>query len=420
MKSLLRKIGCAVVLITVFLFGISAGAQEQEDEKITLRFMHFYGDNDTDLSGQYMREFLDTEFPKAFPNVELIQEIYDNQTYKSKIKVAMAADEAPDIMFGYGAGFSENFAAAGMLLPLEDYLPDFYKEHINMDMQENFIYDGQLYGICFSRWIGVLYCNQELFDQIGADIPETYEDLIEVSRQFRAAGIEPVACGMMNKWHGQQWINNFTIQLGGTELYQQMANGEMTMNNQILSDAAQLTANLIKNGVFCSDMLKLDSNEAEQKFLNGESAMIYIGSWYTELAQKQLGKKLVITKMPTVPGAIEGNDFHGGGINGWMISADTEYPELAVEIAAWIAYRLSCYQPDSGTFEIESKDRVRIISSAEEEVIALYKEGAEGGVAWDTLLRSDYTGTWLDLCARLFESSLDGKSFAAALGKQLW
>lgn len=417
MKKWLRKAIGSICFMTTIWAGITVGAQE---EKITLRFMHFYGDDDTDLSGQYMREFLETEFQKVFPNVELVQEIYDNTTYKSKIKVAIASGETPDIMFSYGAGFSENFAKAGMLLPIEDYLSEFYKEHIQLDKQENFIYDDTLYGICYSQWTGVLYCNQTLFNQIGVAIPETYEELIEVSRQFREAGIEPVACGMITKWQGQQWINNFTIQLGGTELYNKMASGEETMNNPILAEAAQLTADLVKTGVFCSDILQINSGEAEQKFLNGEAAMIYIGSWYTELAQKHLGKNLVVAKMPSVPGALENSDYHGGGINGWLVSADTKYPELATEIAAWIAYRLSCYQPDCGTFEIEAKDQVRVISGAEEEVINLYEEDSSGGVAWDTLLRADYIDIWLDLCAQLFEGTVDGEEFAAALGNQLW
>lgn len=420
MRKKLRFFVRIAAALCAALAGMTACAAEAEEERITLRFMHFYGDGDTDLSGQYMREFLETEFPEVFPNVDLVQEIYDNQTYKSKIKVVMAAEEAPDIMFGYGAGFSENFVKAGMILPLDDYLNDFYKEHIDMELQENFIYDDQLYGICFSHWNGVLYCNQALFDEIGAEIPQTYEELIEVSRQFREAGIEPVACGMTNKWHGQQWVNNFTIQLGGADLYNQMARGEMTMDNKVLAQAAQLTADLVEAGVFCSSMLSISSSEAEDMFLNGESAMIYVGSWYTELAEEKLGEDLVVAKMPVVPGAVDTNDYHGGAINGWMVSADTEYPELAAEIVAWIGYRLSCYQPDSVTFEIEPEDQVYEITPKKAEVMALFEDQEEGGVAWDTLLRSDYVDTWLNQCASLFEGTTDAKGFAEALGRQLW
>lgn len=408
------------LLVGLLLNGMTAyGASETED-KIQIRFMHYWGDSDTDRSGVYMRQVLKNEFEEAFPGVELIQEVYDNQTFKTKIKVQMASDEAVDIMSGYGGGFIENFVDAGKLLPIEDYLSDFYKEHMIMDMHENFIFDDELYGICISYWNGVLYCNQALFDQAGAEIPETYEELIEVSQKFREAGIEPVACGMVNKWHGQQWINNFTIQLGGADLYNAMVSGEESMDNEVLAQAAQLTADLVEADVFCSDMYSITTTEAEDKFLNGGAAMIYIGSWYTELAKDKLGDDLVVAKMPVVPGAIDTNDYHGGAINGWIISADTEYPELCTEIAAWLAYKLSCYIPERAAFEVEESDRRAELTEASKEVLALYEDKEKGGAAWDTMLKTEDTNVWLEMCAELFDKNVNGQEFAQSLGEQLW
>lgn len=134
----------------------------------------------------------------------------------------MASDEQPDIMLCYGGGFMKSFVDAGKVLPLDDYMDDFYKEHMKNDMQENFIFDGLQYGTCCTYWTGVLYCNQELFDRAEAKIPETYEELLDSVEKFRNAGIEPIALGMVNKWPGQQWINNFTIQLGGAEHYKEI------------------------------------------------------------------------------------------------------------------------------------------------------------------------------------------------------
>lgn len=409
-----------LILLCALLAGVTAYADETEEEKITLHLLHYWGENDTDPSCRYMKELMEEDFKEAFPNVDLIQETYDNETYKRKIKVAMAADETMDIMFGFGAGFIENYARAGMLVPVEDYIPEFYKEHMDMELQENFIFDGTQYGIGFTQWMGVLYCNQALFDEVGVEIPQTYEELIDVSKKFCQAGIEPVSCGMMNKWHGQQWINNFTIQLCGAELYKKMARGEVSMNHEAVEQAAQLTADLVEEGVFCSQMLSMNSAEAEEMFLNGEAAMIYIGSWYTETAYERLGEDLTVAKMPVIPGAVDSGDYHGGVINGWVVSADTEYPELAVEIAAWLGYKLGCYQVDNAAFEIEEEDQKRELSRAAEDVLALYEEKAEGALAWDTLLRSENVDTWLNLCARVFDGTADGKGFVKALGKQLW
>lgn len=390
---------------------------EAGEEKITLHMMYYWGDTDSDISSKYLKEILEKDFPKAFPNVELVQETCDNETYKKKLKVLMASDEAPDIMISYGGGFSENFVKAGKVLALDDYLDDFYKEHMNMEYQENFIFDGRCYGICYANWKGILYCNTELLEKAGAEIPETYEELLEVCRKLRAADIEPIALGILNKWQGQQWLNNFTIQLGGAELYKDMAGGGESMDQEVLQKAAELTEGLIDADAFCTDMYQLVSGEAEEMFLNGKAAMIYIGSWFTQSAEERLGDKVEAAKMPVVPGAEYSQDYHGGGSNGWIVSADTEYPETAAEIVAWLSYRLSCYQPENATFFLDEGDAVNEISPTGRRIKEMYNGSREGGIAWDSLMTSDRADVWLNFCAGLFEKKIDGQDFAGELAR---
>ena len=308
---------------------------------------------------------------------------------------------------------------AGEVLPLDDYMDDFYKEHMKTDMQENFIFDGQQYGTCCTYWTGVLYCNQELFDQVGAEVPETYEELLESVKKLRSAGIEPIALGMVNKWPGQQWINNFTIQIGGAEHYKEMARGEASLNDPILAEAANLTENLITENAFCSDMYKLTSGEAEELFLSGGAAMIYIGSWFTTFAEERIGDNLKVAKMPVVPGAKYTEDYHGGGVNGWIASADTEYPELAANIVSWLSYELSCYEPECGSFTVEPEDQKMNISPISQQILDMYENKKEGGIAWDTLMSPKQAGIWLDTCARFFEGRLNGRRFTESRASQI-
>lgn len=407
------------ILAGALVMGTTVYGAQNSEEKTTIRMLHYWGDTDADVSSRYLKEILEKEFPKAFPDVELVQDTCDNETYKSKIKILMASDEQPDIMFSYGGGFMKSFVDAGKVLALDDYMDDFYKEHMKTDVQENFIFDGQQYGTCCTYWTGVLYCNQELFDQAGAEIPETYEELLDSVEKFRNAGIEPIALGMVNKWPGQQWINNFTIQLGGAEHYKEMAKGEVSLDDSILTKAAELTQNLIDADAFCDDMYTLTSGEAEKLFLNGGTAMIYIGSWFTTFAEESLGDNLTVTKMPTVPDAKYPDDYHGGGVNGWIASADTEYPELAANIVAWLSYELSCYEPESGGFNVEAEDQKREIGSISQQILDMYADKKEGGIAWDTLMTPKNAGIWLDSCADLFEGKLTAKSLVESLAEQI-
>ena len=419
---MLKKIGKRIglgILISSMLFGNTVYAADDKEEKITIHLMDYFGGTDTDVSGRFLQEILENEFEEAFPNVELIRDSYDNVTYKRKIKVLMAADETPDIMMSYGAGFSEAFAESGKVLAIDEYLDDFTKEHMDMNLQENYTYDGVRYGLCYSSWVGVLYCNKALFAQIGAEIPKTYEELVQVCKDFREAGIEPIALGMMNQWQGQQFVNEFSIQLGGADYYKQMGNGEISLDNEVLAQAAQLTADLVNEGAFYSRMNQTLSSEAEEMFLDGKAAMIYIGNWYTSDAEEALGDDLAVAKMPAVPGALETNDYYGGAVNGWLVSSKTEYPEIAVDIIEWLSYRMSCYQPENATFFIDEGDEMNEVSETAQEILDLYENKESGGIAWDTLMKSDRTTVWLDACSQLFEGRINGKEFAELLEQQI-
>lgn len=409
-------------MCAIFILTSCSGEQQtavQTEEKTTIHIMHYWGETDADESAKSFRKIVDGEFSKVFPNVELVESVYDNATYKKKIKVMMASDEVPDIMFGYGGGFAEPFVNSGKVLALDSYLSDEYRDKMEMDLQHDFIYAGQQYGICFSYWTGVLYCNQSLFDKAGVSIPQTYAELLEVSQQLRANDIQPIACGMLDQWPGQQWINNFTIQLGGAELYKKLAKGEESLDNDMLAEAADLVQKLVKEDVFCDDMYKMTSSEAEEMFLNGDTAMIYIGSWYTSVAEERLGDKLTVAKMPVLPGAQYTDDYHGGGSNGWMISANTKNPELATHVTEWLAYRLSCYQPQSSTFQLKKGNQVKNISKIEQDILDMYENKKEGGCAWDTLMRPESVDIWLDLCGQLFDLRFNGTGFTKLLKSQI-
>lgn len=101
------------ILVGVSVMGTTVYGAQNSDEKTTIRMLHYWGDTDADVSSRYFKEILEKEFPKAFPDVELVQDTCDNETYKNKIKILMASDEQPDIMFSYGGSFMKSSVFCG-------------------------------------------------------------------------------------------------------------------------------------------------------------------------------------------------------------------------------------------------------------------------------------------------------------------
>ncbi len=416
------KIGRIILfLLCLTLTGCGSESRDSADseEKITITMMHYWGDYDNDSSAQNLNKILEDEFPEAFPNVELVQETCDNETYKQKIKIALASGEEPDLMFSYSEGFMEEFVKNGKLLALDDYLDDSYKEKMIEDRQSGFVFDGQRYGIGITSWKGVLYCNKALFEQAGVEIPTTYDELLSACQALREADIEPIAIGMTNKWQGTAWINNFTLQLGGSEHYKALANGSVTRNDPVLAEAAGLVMDLISDQAFYSEMYKINSDQAENLFLDGDAAMIYMGSWFTSRAENSLGDDLAVATMPVIDGAAYTDVYHGGTANGWVVSAKTQYPELVTDIAAWLADRLSAYEPENATFYISEDEQMNAISPAAQDILDLYQDKRAGGVNWDTAMNSGDAAIWLDTVADFWKKGQSGEAFAQTLEEKM-
>ena len=117
-------------------------------------------------------------------NVKIQWEAFENQSYKTKIKTAMAdPDTLPDIFFTWAGAFCGDFAKAGNVYCLEDAYKA-YADALPAVMLQNASYDvdgngAKPYAVPLTMNIVVLFANMDLLAQAGWDhVPETYEDLI--------------------------------------------------------------------------------------------------------------------------------------------------------------------------------------------------------------------------------------------------
>lgn len=85
------------------------------------------------------------DFEKSHPGVKIKMETFENESYKTKLKSAVAANELPDIFYTWTGGFSTDFIATGSILPIDEYFEP-YKDQISEATIANGKYDGKLYG----------------------------------------------------------------------------------------------------------------------------------------------------------------------------------------------------------------------------------------------------------------------------------
>ena len=106
------------------------GEEATGDEKVTITLWSQFSDpNSTD--GNYVAFYNALESIKTdMPNVEVVHEGTESESYKVKLKTAMAGNELPDVFFNWGAGTMKPYVDAGLVLPLDEYMTDDVKSRI--------------------------------------------------------------------------------------------------------------------------------------------------------------------------------------------------------------------------------------------------------------------------------------------------
>lgn len=363
-------------------------------EKVKLSVWHLWT-TDADANAKSFSKVLEM-YKKDHPNVEIEIDASENEAYKTKIKTAMAANEGPDVFFSWGAGFAKPFVDAGQVLPLEEYLTPEQKEKLLPSQTSNLTYGNKLYGLPFVSWVGVLYCNKEIFDQNNVKIPETYDDLLAAAKAFNAKGIVPMSVGAKDGWPLMFFQNILALRTAGAKASNDALDGAASFKQPEFTQSAQLLSDLVKAKVFDEGSLAFTEDEAKMSFLNGEVPMHYIGSWFAGEVQDEktslIKDKVVAKNFPSFAnGKGDKDEFLGGAIDCFMVNNNTQHKKEAAEFVAYVTEHMAreSFLLGAGVPAWKIDTTGETIDPLVQQIVDL-ANGSKGFVlAWDTKLSGE-------------------------------
>lgn len=150
------------------------------------------------------------------------------------VRTRVEGNSPPDVYFPASLGFFKELVADGALVPLSSC------SNIDMDELESmygaslddYTIDGEVYGFLFKSGMkGSIWYSPSAFDENGYEVPETYDELIELSDQMVADGNTPWSVAEFANggtgFPGSDFIQQFLIKESGPEVYSQVASGEI-------------------------------------------------------------------------------------------------------------------------------------------------------------------------------------------------
>ncbi|GAA1924553.1 extracellular solute-binding protein [Microbacterium aoyamense] len=141
------------------------------------------------------------------------------------------------------------------------------------------LYGGDFTFLPFQYNIEGIFYNKAIFEENGWDVPETWDDLLTVAGEAKAAGLTPFAASGEQGWPLTRLVSGYLFRSLGPDALQKVADGEAKLTDPDYVAAAQAIADLGADGYFGDNVASLDYDAASNEFFTGNAAMIYMGSW---------------------------------------------------------------------------------------------------------------------------------------------
>lgn len=362
------------------------------------------------------------EFEKEHPNITINMEVFENETYKKKIKSAAAGNELPDIFYSWQGGFSQSFAEAGKALDLDPYYETYKEDLPEAAVGNTKFVDDSVYGTAYNSLFSCIFYNKKMFKEHNLKTPETWEEFKEVCKTFVDAGIAPLTTSSKETWVLAILHDALGLKSAGNEKVVNILTGKGgSYDDPDFLYAAEQLKELVDMGAFVDGSTGISCAEAETLFESGVAPMMVHLSLYNPSANTGNTEDFDIIPFPVVNDNAAVTDVIGGASECLMAAADTKYPDQA----GYAAFELSKKIADVGYADgagvspwlsTPKKESLTEIQKKKEDII---KATTSSVLWWNTVMQGDDATEYLSLLEQLFIGDITPEEFAAGMDAQL-
>lgn len=446
MKKILKKVGALLLTATMTLPLTACGSGSSDtpdtkkessvsdtdsanadtgssEEQITLTIWH-QSVADTDPVKKIIEDSV-TEYHELHPNITIEQDGVTGEQYKTKIKTAFAAGEAPDISYMFSGGsFVKPYIDAEYLLPIDEYISEETKSKVLPGMLDGCTFDGKLYTLPTVTFLANLYCNTEMFDKAGAKLPTNWTELLDAVDKLNAAGYTPIMMGEKDRWPGMYWYDIVSARTAGNKALEEAFADPSRFNSEPFIQAAEKMQELVNAKAFNDNMMSMSYDEMVEGFAAGQGAMLFQANWVHPSIQAETAAtkdKVTCISFPVIEGSAgSATEFSGGSSDGYYINANCEHPKEAVEYLCYLSEKIGRvgYQMGAGLpcWNTEGVD-TSSLTKLDTESAALMETGTSYITWWDNIFPAEASETYKDLVAQLMAFKITPEEFAEGMSK---
>ena len=364
------------------------------------------------------------EMAANHPEITLNWEAFENQSYKTKIKAAVQADEMPDIFFTWSCAFLGDFVAAGKVYCLDDALAK-YSDELPEVMLGNTTYDGKHYGVPTTMNIVGLFANMDLLKEAGYDeIPGTYEEFIACCDALKAKGIIPFGCAGKETWCVTEYLESVIEKSVGADALNDIFLGKATWNNADVGAAVDTFQSLVNNGYFDPSGAGLTNDEVKANFMAGKYAFYMNGTWNCAdfAADEAFFPKVKVAEFPVINAdKAKLGQLIGGPSDTLAVAASSDNAAAAADYACELG-KLIChygYLDGCGLPAWTPYGDTSSVNGLTQAVSEICAKADSYVLFGDTAMNADDANTYLSYVDQVYGCQVNGTQFIEGLSKDI-
>jgi alpha-glucoside transport system substrate-binding protein len=219
--------------------GDGDGAESADSGEVTL--LHAFT-GEEDVAG--LNAIIDA-FNEEYPDIEILEE--GTNDFESLARTRIGAGNAPDVILHPQPGLLEDFYNQGVVTPLDDVVDvGTLEEETVGGLLDLVTFDDQLYGIPMRLSLkSLVWYNPKTFEAGGYEIPETWDELMELTEAMAADDIVNapwcigIESGDATGWVATDWIEDILLRTIGPEDYDRWVAGELEFSSDEVQGAIE-------------------------------------------------------------------------------------------------------------------------------------------------------------------------------------
>ncbi len=321
-------------------------------QKVKILFLSI---SDSEVRDKIRENYIKANLERELPDLEVEYDLGGGgQDYATKLKVYNSSGNMPDVWFSE-QNLSAVVITAGNALDLTPYIYkwDFDKK---FSEQDSLVPDknGRIYSVQSGNdkfTTPRLWYHKDIFKSYGIQVPDTFDDLLEVCERFNEKGIVPISITGKDGWTLNLHLLQTMIMAEDPQVVLDMLDGNTDFANPVIKRALERIIKLVHAGAFPGNVESIGYEPAINMYTSGNAAMLAAFSWELPRLEK-LSPDTDFMLWPSVRGGTGNNaavQYWGAPLSGYMVWSKTKNPEAAARFAMY------CATQDALYYNIESK-----------------------------------------------------------------